>query len=498
MKDYTCYGAVAEFFELCDPEGPVVLSGKLPKEILLDGPGGTGKTRGGLEWCHYIATRYPNTRIGVVRKTRASANDSWIPVFENHVLGHKHPAYDRQKNPSSRSSYDYPNKSTVVPLGMNNPTRLFSSEWHILYVVEAIEFLEEDWEQLHRGLRAPDGPGIHLLFGDTNPGAKTHWLNQRCLGEAPKCHRISTKHSDNPFADAEYLSRLEQMTGNRLLRLRYGKWVEAEGLVWPTYNPDVNLITARLRQPRHQLEKHILSVHGWGPKRWDPVMKLDMPTDLDIEISWFYGCIDFGFDPDPMTFQCWAVDIHGTAYMVAEIYRCEMSQEWWADKIKEINDEMPMRAIAADHDPRFIEYINTHLGKVGGDGAPLVRNANKASKRALLDLGSDAWALREGQTRAGAYILRDSLREGRCPNMAARKLPCCLAEEIPEYTLARNLDGVALPKPDGKCTDHGCDCAQYGFDFRFGRASLTKPKMPTRPKMPVTNTKRGTRPLSGR
>lgn len=497
MLDYNCYGAIAEFFDLADPQGAVVRNRRLPKEILLDGPGGTGKTRGLLEWCNLLATQYPNTRIGIVRKTRASANDSWIPVFENHVLGDKHPAYKRQMNPSSRAAYNYPNRSTIVPLGMNNPTRLFSSEWHVLYVVEAIEFLEEDWEQLHRGLRAPAGPGMHLLVGDTNPGPKKHWLNQRCLGDHALTHRIRTAHSDNPMADEEYLSRLRQMTGNRYKRLYLGEWVEAEGLVWPTYDEEVNLITAKHRGPRHDDEKHILNVHGWGPVKFDKKLEMNIKTDLVVELDWFFGSKDFGFSPDPGSFEVWGVDAAGTAYMVAEVYRCGMSQEWWGKVIRELHEEFPMRAIAADHDKRFIQYLNHYLGKAGADGAPLVRNANKAGKAALLSLVEGLWRVDPKTGRAKAYICRDVLRHGVCPEIALRKAPTCFAEEIVEYTLQRTPDNVALPKPDPKCADHACDAAQYGLDYAFGRESLLMPRLPSRPVMPSANTARGWNPLGG-
>ena len=72
--DYVPRGAARQFFEMHD------------REIILDGPAGTGKSRGGLEKLHYICEKYSGARLCLVRKTRRSLTQSGMVTFEQRVL----------------------------------------------------------------------------------------------------------------------------------------------------------------------------------------------------------------------------------------------------------------------------------------------------------------------------------------------------------------------------------------------------------------------------
>lgn len=58
-------GAARELFE----RGPSCT------EIVLCGPAGTGKSRGCLEYLHYLCGRYPHLRTMMARKTRKSLTE---------------------------------------------------------------------------------------------------------------------------------------------------------------------------------------------------------------------------------------------------------------------------------------------------------------------------------------------------------------------------------------------------------------------------------------
>ena len=88
------------------------------------------------------------------------------------------------------------------------------------------------------------------IMADCNPDAPHHWLRQRC--ERGACHLIYCTHEDNPRLydaetgewspeGAEYLRRLDALTGVRYERLRLGKWAAAEGLIYDTFDPAVHL-----------------------------------------------------------------------------------------------------------------------------------------------------------------------------------------------------------------------------------------------------------------
>jgi hypothetical protein len=63
-----------------------VEAGALPKELLVCGPAGTGKTYGILAALHQIACRYRGLRILVDRQTRVSLTESVLPTYEQEVL----------------------------------------------------------------------------------------------------------------------------------------------------------------------------------------------------------------------------------------------------------------------------------------------------------------------------------------------------------------------------------------------------------------------------
>lgn len=198
-------------------------------EVLIEGPAGTGKTRAILEKINYLATNTPRLRVLICRLTRVSLTESVLVTWERDVLEPDSPARSGGASRANRSSYDYPNKATVVLGGLDNPEKLYSTEWDIVYVPEATEITEDGWEKFARAMRN------HVLhyqqqIADCNPGPPNHWLNRRA--NSGKMVRLISRHEDNPSVTADYLARLRGLSGHRRARLYEGKWVSAEGAVF--------------------------------------------------------------------------------------------------------------------------------------------------------------------------------------------------------------------------------------------------------------------------
>ncbi len=198
-------------------------------EILIEGPAGTGKTRAVLEKAHLICQEVSGVRVLLVRKTRSSMTQSVLITFESKVLPENDPLC-RGVDRAHRQSYKYPNGSELVLGGLDNVDRIMSSEYDVICVFEATEIAEDDWEKLLTRMRN------HVLdyqqaIADCNPVAPVHWLNQRA--EKGKMVRLLSRHIDNPAVTPEYLTLLSRLTGHRRDRLYLGKWVAAEGLVYP-------------------------------------------------------------------------------------------------------------------------------------------------------------------------------------------------------------------------------------------------------------------------
>ncbi|GAG05846.1 unnamed protein product, partial [marine sediment metagenome] len=56
------------------------------REVLIEGPAGTGKSRAIWEKLYAVAYKYPGCRILVVRKTRESMTESVLVTWEDKVL----------------------------------------------------------------------------------------------------------------------------------------------------------------------------------------------------------------------------------------------------------------------------------------------------------------------------------------------------------------------------------------------------------------------------
>lgn len=427
-------------------------------EVLMHGPAGTGKSRAYGELLHTIAETVPGVRILVVRKTMTSLRESWQVTFEQKVLPSDHPAL-RGPSRHVRTHYDYPNGSTIVLGGMDNKTRIFSTEYDVIYVNEAIELIEDEWESLHRALR--NGVlAFQQLCGDTNPGGANHWLKRRM--DKGQTHSIESRHEDNPSLTPEYLTRLSNLTGPRRDRLYLGLWRSSEGLVYPMWDPHVHMVNLDATRDER------------GKVEWD-----GLPRDERgrLKLANYFGAIDWGFS-NPGCFQVWGVDYDGRLYRVAEWYSREKTVDWWAERVYQADEEYALSAVVCDHDPNNIAILNARLSrKHGRPTSQLARATLKAKpKNSGWQLLRDAM-LPAGDGKPRWFLVRDALRE-RDRELDEAGKPCCLEEELDDYVLkpVEADDPIArAEQEDPACPNHAADTAMYAGLHYF--ASNPVPKL---------------------
>lgn len=226
MPEYIPRGAAQELFGCRAPE------------VLIEGPAGTGKSRSVLEKIHAVCDKYPGARALIARATRASMSETVLVTWEKIVLGDGHPLIGNASR-SHRLSYEYPNGSTVVVGGLDNPDRLMSSEYDIAAVFEATEITLEDWEKVCTRVRNGVVP-YQQAIADCNPSHPGHWLNTRAMDPAVMV-RLLSRHDDNPKVTEAYLRRLANLSGARRARLFEGRWVGAEGVVYDRFDKAVHV-----------------------------------------------------------------------------------------------------------------------------------------------------------------------------------------------------------------------------------------------------------------
>lgn len=449
------------------------------REMLLVGAAGTAKSMSVAFWIDSMCRTYPGLRVLVFRKTRVSLTESWMQTFRKAMLDPhlyllaeygEHPppelvtetqAYLARRggylfegaSDAHRKSYDYRNGSRIVLGGMDNPTKLFSTEYDVAYCNECNELTLGEWESIRRALRNRV-LDWHPMIGDCNPDHPGHWLLARC--KAGQTAEFKAPHTDNPWITStptgrQYLEDLSrQLTGVRRKRLLLGEWAGAEGQVYPEFDPDVHVIDGKLVRNEN--------TGAW----W-----LELP-DRKVEIRRFVGGQDWGY-ANPGTLQIWGLDPEGRLYLLREWYHTGWRLDRWADIAEAQHKALRVNPIVCDSAvPESIDAYNDRLGSASDREAPRV--AIKANKeiQAGLDHVRDRLELQEdGLPRI--FFLRNALQHKPDPALtgedvlASSQRPSCLVDEIPQYVNREVKDDDVDTRRDDplKKNDHGCDAMRY-------------------------------------
>ncbi len=308
-KAYQPWGAAADLWMCKKPE------------CLIAGPAETGKTLGALHKIDALAWKYPKAHIAIIRKTRQSMDASVLKTYQDKVKHEAVATYGGHKP----AWFDYPNGSRIVVGGMDNPNKILSSEFDVIYVNQTEELILDDWEKLLTRTtgRAGNIPNPQVI-GDCNPGPRTHWILQR--RHLPSVAFFESRHEDNPTLfdpptgqitaqGRRTMAVLDSLSGVRYQRLRLGKWVSAEGQIYEGYDAAVHLID-----------------------------RFDIPPDWRR-----FRVIDFGL-VHSFVCQWWALDEDGRMYRYREIYMTGRTVKTHAAQINELSEGEKIEETICDHD----------------------------------------------------------------------------------------------------------------------------------------------------
>jgi hypothetical protein len=445
-------------------------------EVLVAGPAGTGKSRACLEKLHFLCLGVPGIKILAIRKTLVSLSATGMQTYQDHVAaksiaaGHVSFFGGNQTQPAAWR-YVKTGAKLVVG-GMDNPLKIMSSEYDVIYIQEANEVTLTDWESCISRLRNGVLP-YQQIIADCNPDAETHWLYMRW--QEKKLRMINSLHTDNPvyFDDegnptekgkAYVLGRLASLSGVRRARLYEGRWVAAEGIIYEHWDPS-----------HHMVDK------------------------FEIPDSWpRFWAVDFGL-VHPFVCQWWAEDPDGRLFRYREIHMSGRIIEEHArdmllastrvvkkggtpekdygagdEVLKDIKEgyrewaEPKPQVVITDHDAEGRQTLKKHLNMV-----------TKAADKTVLQ-GIDAVAARlqkQRDGRARLFLVRDALHE---VDIVARDNahPLCTEAEFPAYVWARNAQGEIVKEQPKKEHDDGMDTLRYMVAYKDLRGGAGMRRMP--------------------
>jgi len=392
-------------------------------EVIIAGPAETGKTRAALEKLDALMWKYPKSQAVMIRKVRSDMFGSCIQTYEDKVLGYRpnHSTPITKYGGEKVEFYNYSNDSRIWIAGFDNPGKALSSERDFAYVNQAEQLTIDDWETLTTRVtgRAGNAPYAQV-FGDCNPGPPSHWIKHRFSLEL-----LHSRHEDNPVLyDREgtitkqgkkTMSVLDALTGTRKERLRFGRWVQAEGVVYPQFDERIHIIDS-------------FDI----PRGWRRVL-----------------VIDFGL-VHPFVCGWWAIDEDERLYLYRQIYMTGRTVHTHAKQITQLNLNETIEQTICDHDAED----RLTLAENGIPNIPakkdVLRGIGKVQDRLVL----------QPDKRPRIFFLRNSLVEID-PILAQGRKPTKVEDEFGGYIWSNSIVKEHPVKKD----DDGMDMTRYAVMY---------------------------------
>lgn len=247
-------------------------------------------------------TKQPHKFL-IVRKVNRTIKRSVFTLFRNIIS--RWGLYDEFDVNLTDLTITYKkNGAQLMFTGMDDPEKLKSIEGVTgIWMEEATEFTQEDFEQLDLRLRGETAYQKQIIL-TLNPISEQHWI-KRVFFDDPiaGAFTLKTTYLDNAFIDDEYRMVMEnkRKTNPRYYNIyALGNWGTAEGLVF-------------------QNAEH-------GAIKLEEVMHLDCVQGLD-----------WGYTNDPTAFHQSYVDTKNKIiYVYDGFYEKGMSNEAIAEKVKEL------------------------------------------------------------------------------------------------------------------------------------------------------------------
>lgn len=386
-------------------------------EFIISGPAETGKTFSCLYLIDRLARQYPHSQWAILRKVHRDLHGTVLQTYREHFLRDGVTVYGGEK----AEWYDYPNGSRIWIGGMDRPGSALSGSRDGIFVNQAEELFLPDWEVLTTRTtgRAGHVPFGGMTFGDCNPGAAQHWIKQRA-----GLRLFESRHEDNPALFAaggqmtergqRTLATLDRLSGVRKERLRFGRWVSAEGTVY----------------------------------EFDLALHLIDPFPIPPEWRRFRS-VDFGYT-NPFVCQWWAVDGDGRMYLYRELYRTGRTVKAHSADIKRLSAGEVITETVTDHDAE--------------DRATLEENG-VSTTRARKEISVGIQRVQERLVKAGdgrprLFVLRGALGE-RDESLAEARKPVSTEQEFDVYVWPKGGGGKAIKEIPVDDNNHGMDALRY-------------------------------------
>lgn len=279
--------------------------------------GGTydaGKTFGLVGYMHWLAIKYPGSRMTFVHRSLNRVYRNIVPSFEK-FLGYK----PRSRDDPTASQFEvtrfggerpeffeYKNGTRIYMNGLDKPQNLLSDFFDAGFVNQAELVPFDAWDELTARVseRAGTMP-IATLVGDCNPSVPNHWIRQQSKdqkleyfkmsfldnpeivdqSEREQIKAIKIAFENDPKSLTKYeplftqsglrrVDKLKNLEGLRFKRGYLGEWASGEGLVFTKFDPEIHIVDTTIMP------------------NWRRYLSVDWGTRNPSSVIWWARCPD--------------------------------------------------------------------------------------------------------------------------------------------------------------------------------------------------------------
>ena len=182
----------------------------------------------------YLAMRMtnePNCKILICRKTMPALKLTAYKLFTDLLKDYGYYQYCEHNRTNNYITYK-PNNAFVAFLSIDDPEKIKSSEWNIIWIEEATEFNYNDYMTLKLRLSAPTDL-LNQMILSFNPVDAFSYIKTDILDVDNDYEEIVSNYLDNPFLDKQYVDLLLS-TKDPYYRKVYidGEWGVLENLIF--------------------------------------------------------------------------------------------------------------------------------------------------------------------------------------------------------------------------------------------------------------------------
>lgn len=331
-------------------------------EVLFGGAAGGGKSYAQLIDSLLYASKYPESKQLILRRTFAELEKSLIRVsleiFPREIASYNSSAHVWKFKNGSVIDFGYINQ-------INDVYQYQSAEYDQIHFDELTHFTKEMYEYLLSRIRGTKPYPRHCK-SSTNPGNIGHaWVRERFIDCAPPMTEsvndigltkifIPAKVQENKFLmanDADYIKRLEMLPEKEKRALLYGEWDIFEGRFFTEWNPEVHVIKP-FNIPEHWRREFVM---------------------------------DYGLD---MLAGYWvAIDPQQNAYVYKEVYQPNLIISAAASIIKEMNGKDKTEVFYAPPDMwNRRQETGRSVAEIFGEYGVYLNKVNNGREQGWLDL----------------------------------------------------------------------------------------------------------------